>query len=71
MSTQNAISPDPIQLHIQAMNSLARILGPTLAGELIVTVGYGWALTIDAISYGAVISSLRLMWRILGGSFFS
>ena len=44
-----------------AMNSLARILGPTLAGVLIVSVGYGWAFTIDAISYVAVISSLVLM----------
>jgi MFS family permease len=44
-----------------AMNSLARIAGPTLAGVLIVTVGYGWAFTLDAISYVAVLTSLALM----------
>lgn len=33
MSTQNANSPAPIQLHIQAMNSLARCKAMLLANE--------------------------------------
>ena len=33
MSTQNATSPDPIQLHIQAVNSLARCKAMLLANE--------------------------------------
>ncbi|MFZ1434108.1 MFS transporter [Candidatus Microthrix sp.] len=44
-----------------AMNSLARIAGPTIAGVLIVTVGFGWTFTIDAVSYVAVLGSLALM----------
>lgn len=39
----------------------SRIFGPTLAGLLIVTVGYGWCFTIDAISYLAVIICLAMM----------
>lgn len=33
MSTQNAASPDPIQLHIHAVNSLARCKAMLLARE--------------------------------------
>ena len=33
MSPQNATSPDPVQLHIQAMNSLARCKAMLLANE--------------------------------------
>jgi MFS family permease len=44
-----------------AMNSMARIAGPALAGLLIVTVGFGWCFTIDAVSYVAVISALAMM----------
>lgn len=39
----------------------SRVLGPALAGALIVTVGYGWAFTVDAATYLAVISCLLLM----------
>jgi MFS family permease len=39
----------------------ARVLGPALAGALVVTFGYGWAFAIDAATYLAVISSLLLM----------
>ena len=39
----------------------ARVLGPALAGALVVTVSYGWAFTVDAVSYLAVICSLILM----------
>lgn len=44
-----------------AMNSVARIAGPAIAGVLIVTVGYGWAFTIDGLSYLAVLASLVMM----------
>ncbi|MEZ5374499.1 MAG: MFS transporter [Microthrixaceae bacterium] len=44
-----------------AMNSLARVAGPAIAGVLIVTVGFGWTFMIDAMSYVAVLSSLALM----------
>ena len=44
-----------------AMNSLARILGPALAGLLILKVGYGWCFTADAISYATVLVTLALM----------
>jgi MFS family permease len=47
------------------LNSLvintSRIFGPTLAGLLIVTVGYGWCFTIDAFSYLAVLLCLLMM----------
>lgn len=39
----------------------ARVLGPALAGVLVVTVGYGWAFTVDAATYLAVIGCLLLM----------
>lgn len=39
----------------------SRIFGPTLAGLLIVTVGYGWCFTLDALSYLAVIICLYMM----------
>ncbi len=44
-----------------AMNSLSRIVGPALAGVLIVTVGYGWAFTADAVTYAAVLTCLAMM----------
>jgi MFS family permease len=44
-----------------AMNSIARVLGPALAGLLIVTVGYGWCFMIDAISYVTVLTALAMM----------
>lgn len=47
------------------LNSLvintSRIFGPTLAGLLIVTLGYGWCFTIDALSYIAVLICLYKM----------
>jgi MFS family permease len=47
------------------LNSLvintSRIFGPTLAGLLIVTVGYGWCFTLDAFSYLAVLVCLFMM----------
>jgi MFS family permease len=41
--------------------NLSRIFGPSLAGILVVTVGYGWCFTIDAASYVAVIACLVMM----------
>jgi len=52
--------PNAVTLY-SAMNSIARIAGPTLAGLLIVTVGYGWCFTADAISYLTVLTALAMM----------
>jgi MFS family permease len=52
--------PNAVTLY-SAMNSMARIAGPALAGLLIVTVGYGWCFTADAMSYAAVLTALAMM----------
>ena len=52
--------PNAVTLY-SAMNSMARIAGPALAGLLIVTVGYGWCFTVDAVSYVAVLTALAMM----------
>jgi MFS family permease len=44
-----------------AIMTSARIFGPAIAGVLVVTVGYGWAFTTDAISYLAVLAGLWMM----------
>lgn len=48
-----------------ALNSLcfnlARIVGPAVAGVLIVAVGTGWVFLINAVSFAAVITGLLLM----------
>jgi MFS family permease len=44
-----------------AMVNISRILGPAIAGVLIVTVGYGWCFTIDAVSYVTVLVALGMM----------
>ncbi len=44
-----------------ALMTSARILGPALGGVLVVTAGYGWAFTLDAISYLAVIGAIWMM----------
>lgn len=44
-----------------ALMTSARIFGPALAGVLVVTAGFGWAFTTDAISYLAVIAGLWMM----------
>ncbi len=41
--------------------NVSRIFGPTLAGLLIVTAGYGWCFTIDAFSYLAALLCLFMM----------
>lgn len=52
---RNAISLNSV------MFNLARIVGPTVAGILVATVGEGLCFTIDAVSYGAVLISLFRM----------
>src|SRR5438270_6736766 len=44
-----------------ALVNASRIFVPALAGLLIVTVGYGWCFTIDAITYLAVLAALWMM----------
>jgi MFS family permease len=44
-----------------AIVNLARTIGPALAGLLVVTLGYGWAFTIDGVTYLAVLICLALM----------
>lgn len=44
-----------------SMVNLSRIVGPAIAGVLVTTLGFGWAFTIDAASYVAVIVSLIAM----------
>jgi MFS family permease len=39
----------------------SKVFGPALAGLLVVTLGYGWGFTIDAISYLAVLVCLVMM----------
>jgi MFS family permease len=52
---QNAVSMN------SALMTGARVVGPALAGLLVVTVGYGWCFTLDGLSYLAVIASL---WKM-------
>lgn len=52
--------PNAVVLYSTIVN-LSRIFGPALAGLLVVTVGYGWCFTLDALSYLAVIYSLKKM----------
>lgn len=41
--------------------NVSRVFGPTLAGIIIVYLGYGWAFTLDAASYIAVLVCLVMM----------
>jgi MFS family permease len=52
--------PNAIVLYSTIVNG-SRIFGPALAGLLIVSVGYGWCFTLDAVSYIAVLVCLFLM----------
>jgi MFS family permease len=52
--------PNAVVLYSTIVN-VARIIGPALAGALITTVGYGWAFTVDALSYTAVLTCLWMM----------
>jgi MFS family permease len=52
--------PNAIALNSSMVNA-ARLIGPSIAGVLIVAVGEGWCFAIDAVSYLAVIASLLMM----------
>jgi MFS family permease len=52
--------PNAIALNSSMVNA-ARLLGPSIGGVVIATVGEGWCFMIDAISYLAVIASLLAM----------
>jgi MFS family permease len=57
--------PNAIALNSSMVNG-SRILGPSIGGALIASVGEGWCFALDAISYLFVIASL-LMMTIRGG----
>lgn len=44
-----------------AVFTLSRIIGPSIAGILIATVGIGWCFIVNAASFAAVIVALRMM----------
>jgi MFS family permease len=46
-----------------ALMTSARVIGPAIAGALIVAVGFGWCFLIDGVSYLAVITGLLMMRR--------
>ena len=52
--------PNAVVLYSTIVN-LSRIFGPSLAGLLVVTTGFGWCFAIDALSYVAVIWCLVIM----------
>lgn len=52
--------PNAVVLYSTIIN-LSRVFGPSLAGLLVVTLGYGWCFTVDAVSYVAVITCIVLM----------
>src|SRR3954469_25005332 len=54
--------PNAIALNSSMINA-SRIIGPSIGGLLIATVGEGWCFGADAISYIAVILSLLMMQR--------
>ena len=57
--------PDELVQNAVALNTAmmtgARIFGPTAAGALIATVGFGWCFLVDGISYIAVLVGLWMM----------
>jgi len=52
--------PNAVVLYSLIVN-VARMIGPALAGLLVVTLGYGWGFTIDATTYVAVLLCIALM----------
>jgi len=52
--------PNAVVLYSTIVN-VSRVIGPALAGLLVITAGYGWSFTVDAASYLAVIAGLLLM----------
>ncbi|MFN2608766.1 MAG: MFS transporter [Acidimicrobiales bacterium] len=49
-----------VTLYSALVNS-SRIFGPTVAGVLVITAGFGWAFALDAASYVAVLVALGMM----------
>ena len=54
---RNAVSLNSTQIN------LARVIGPSIAGILVATVGLAWCFLIDGLSYAAVIYSMTRMRR--------
>jgi MFS family permease len=52
--------PNAVSLNSALMTS-SRVVGPALAGLLVVTAGFGWAFLLDGISYLAVLAGLWMM----------
>jgi MFS family permease len=52
--------PNAVTLY-SAMSALSRILGPTFAGVLIITLGYGWCFAVDGLTYLVVLAALAMM----------
>jgi MFS family permease len=52
--------PNAVSLNSAIMTG-SRVLGPAVAGALVLTVGYGWPFIIDGLSYTAVIVGLLMM----------
>lgn len=46
-----------------ALMTGSRVIGPALAGVLVMTVGFGWTFVVDGLSYTAVLLGLALMRR--------
>ncbi len=58
------VPPDDINNAVSLNSALmtgSRVVGPALAGLLVVTLGYSWAFLIDGLSYLAVLLGLYLM----------
>jgi len=58
------VPPDQVNNAVSLNSAVmtgSRVVGPAAAGALIISVGYGWCFTLDAISYLAVIYGL---WRM-------
>lgn len=56
----NDLLTNAVSLNSTEMN-LARVIGPTIAGVLVATVGLGACFILDGLSYGAVITMLARM----------
>jgi MFS family permease len=52
--------PNAVSLNSALMTS-SRVVGPALAGLLVVTAGFGWAFLLDGLSYVAVLAGLWMM----------
>ena len=60
MVEDRADLPNAIALNSSMVNA-SRIIGPSVGGVVIAAVGEGWCFALDAVSYVAVLASLRAM----------